>query len=153
MKALRWLTWMPALLLVLGCGGSMDNEPVNDTETEAAGSGHDDHSVGPHGGHMLHLEPDGVHAEWTHDDETHEIVVYLDDLDDAAVKEVKFSVKIGDTEPQDFPLVAGEQGWTITSEELMTHINMSEGVEVSLAVQEGDSRLTTKIESHEHHHH
>jgi hypothetical protein len=53
--------------------------------TTPAGAGHDGHShshdhahVGPHGGHLLELQPEGYHAEWIHDDEGRVTVFLLD---------------------------------------------------------------------------
>ena len=150
-----------SLLMFVGVGCS----PKPAADTSAAGSGttgsdehaHDHGEHGPHGGHMVHLEPDGIHAEWAHDDDTKTVTVYLDDLK-APASEVKFVVKAGDTEPQDYPLTKSEGGtgggtWTITSDALMTHLAMGEAAQVQLIIAEGDKQMTTKIEHSDEHHH
>lgn len=138
---------------LVGCG---PQAPAEKTETAAASdAGAHEHSheeLGPHGGHMLHMEPSGVHAEWTHDDDTHTITVYLEDFDVPTIKEAKFVAKIGDA-TEEFPLVAGDDGWTISSEVLMTHIDMGEAAAVSFVVVDESGEQEAKIEAHEHHHH
>lgn len=138
----------------LGCQPSTPT-PTSDSQAAApadAHAGHDHGEMGQHGGHLLHLEPSGAHAEWTHDDEAQSIQVHLDDFDANKISEVKFVVKIGD-DSQDFPLTKSEAGWTITSEELMTHINMGEAALVRLVVVDDSGEQSTKIEAHDHHHH
>lgn len=157
-----WCGLLSAIMLSsVGCSPKETTQPMaggSSGTTAADAHAHDHGEHGPHGGHLLHLEPDGVHAEWNHDDDTKTITVYLDDLT-APATEVKFVVKAGDTEPQNFPLTKGEEGtgggtWTITSDALLTHLNMGEAAQVQLIVTEGDKQMTSKIEhSDEHHHH
>ena len=144
-----------AMIVSVGCSP----KPAGDPNAGTSGtSGSDEHAHdhgehGPHGGHMVHLEPDGVHAEWSHDDDTKTVTVYLDDLK-TAVSEVKFVVKAGDTEAQDFPLTKNEGGtWSITNEVLMTHLAMGEAAKVQLVVAEGDKQMTSEIEHSDEHHH
>src|SRR5690606_22385617 len=103
-------------------------------------------------GHMVHLEPTGSHAEWTHDDDEHLISVYLDDFDATKIVTVKFTAKIGD-ETEEFALTGSDGVWSITSQELLTHINMKDADEVNLVVVDDSGVHTAKIEAHEHHHH
>lgn len=153
----------PALLLLasvfagtIGCQPAADDtaSTTTQTETSAASGGHvhAHDETGPHGGHLLHLEPSGVHAEWAHDDDTHTITVYLDDFDAEKIENVKFVATIGDT-VEEFPLTAGDDGWSIESEALMTHINMGEAADVQFVVTDDSGNQSTKIEAHEHHHH
>ena len=140
----------------LGCQPSA-TPPQADTKTAGttdahAGHDHGEEALGPHGGHLLHLEPTGSHAEWTHDDDKHMIIVHLDEFDKAQIVSVKFTAKIGDT-TEEFPLTDLEEGWTITSPELLTHINMKDAAEVNLVVVDDKGVHTAKIEAHEHHHH
>ena len=137
---------------LVGCG---PQAPAEKTETAANAPGGHVHShdeVGAHGGHMLHMDPAGVHAEWTHDDDTHSITVFLEDFDATKIQEAKFVAKIGEA-VEEFPLVAGDDGWSVTSEALMTHINMGEAAEVNLVVVDESGEQKAKIEAHEHHHH
>ena len=143
-----------ALVCMLFAGCNPSEKPVAKTDTESGGSSnshdHGDHAVGPHGGHLLHLDPAGTHAEWTHDDDNN-VTVHLDDF--AEVSAAKFVVKVGD-QTEEFALESGDDGWSLTSEPLMNHINMGEAAEVQLVVSTGGVDHTTKIEGdHEGHHH
>lgn len=135
----------------MGCKQSTPTAPTGSTPAGTADA-HDHEEHGPHGGHMVHLEPTGSHAEWTHDDDAHLIAVYLDDFDAAKVVSVKFTAKIGD-DTQEFPLVSSDGVWSITSQELLTHINMKDAAEVNLIVVDESGVHTAKVEAHEHHHH
>lgn len=137
---------------LIGCGPQAPVEKKETAAGEAGGHVHSHDELGAHGGHMLHMEPTGVHAEWTHDDDTHTITVYLEDFDSSKIKEAKFVAKIGEA-TEEFPLVAGDDGWSITSEVLMTHIDMGEAAEVSFVVVDDSGEQKAKIEAHEHHHH
>ena len=144
----------------LGCQPSAtSNNPATKAGTDAAaatdphaGHDHDHEDVGPHGGHLLHLEPTGSHAEWTHDDDQHVVTVYLGEFDGAKIASAKFTAKIGDA-TEEFPLTNSDSGWTITSPELLTHINMKDAAEVNLIVVDDTGVHTAKIEAHEDHHH
>lgn len=142
----------------LGCqpsATSSNSATKADTGTAAATDSHADHDhedVGPHGGHLLHLEPTGSHAEWTHDDDQHLITVYLDEFDAAKIASAKFTAKIGDA-TEEFVLTNGDDGWTVTSPELLTHINMKDAADVNLIVVDDTGVHTAKVEAHEHHHH
>lgn len=113
-----------------------------------AGHNHDHDETGPRGGHILHFEPTGVHAEWTHDDETGLITVYMDDFSTDKIEMAKFMVEIPESDPEEFSLEAGEDGWTVTSEALMTHMNMGETVEVKLVIVDDSGEQSAKIENH-----
>lgn len=153
LRSSRWML-CGLLLLASGCGPATPAPDTADAGTAPADAhaGHDHGEHGAHGGHLLHLEPTGAHAEWTHDDDQHLITVFLDDFDKSKVSAVKFTVKIGDN-VEEFPLAAADQGWTITSQELLTHINMKEAAEVNLIVEDDAGKHSSKIEAHEHHHH
>ena len=150
------LSLLVAVVLTVGCTPATPTATTTSKDKAAAGDSHAGHDhghddTGPHGGHLLHLEPTGTHAEWTHDDDKHLITVHLDDFDAAKIVSVKFVAKIGDNS-QEYPLTATDSGWTITSQELMTHINMKEAAEVNLVVVDETGVHSTKIEAHEHHH-
>jgi len=76
----------------------------------------------------------------------------LDEFDAAKVVSAKFVAKIGDN-TEEFPLSATDSGWTITSPELMTHINMKDAAQVQLVVVDDTGVHSCAIEAHEHHHH
>lgn len=145
----------------VGCTPKPVGQPSAGTSGTSSVDDHDhahDHGEeGAHGGHMLHLDPDGVHAEWSHDDDSKTVTVYLDDLAKPA-SEVKFVVKAGDTEAQEFPLTktegsAGGGTWTLKSDALMTHMAMGDAAQVQLVVIDGDKQMSTKIEHTDHGHH
>ncbi len=152
---LQSLVVSAALSGLIGCQPTETADSGTKTTAPAAGGSghvHDHGDVGPHGGHLLHLDPAGVHAEWTHDDDTKTITVHLDDLDAAKISEAKFVVEIPDAAAEEFPLASGDEGWTITSESLMTHLNMGEAAKVKLVVIEDGVELSTAIEHHDHDH-
>ncbi len=152
---LRLLT-ISLLVLAVGCGPAATDDSTSQKPAEDqtdAHAGHDHGEMGPHGGHLLHLEPTGLHAEWTHDDEAHLISVFVDDLAAEDINEIKFIAKLDGGETEEFAMEATDEGWAITSEALMTHLNMGEAVNVDLVVVCKDGEQSTKIEAHDHHHH
>lgn len=158
----RYLAILALVALTLPAQLGCDSQPAPQASapsetTDASSDSHAGHShghdeVGPHGGHLLHLEPSQVHAEWTHDDDSHLITVFLDDFDADKIENAKFVVQVGD-QTEEFPLASSEQGWTVTSEALMNHINMGEAADVQLVVTDDEGDHTSKIEAHDHHHH
>lgn len=142
------------LIAISGCANSGSDVQTAEQGAveEDSGHSHDHGDVGPHGGHLLHLEPSGAHAEWTHDDDTHTVSVFLDDFQADKIQEAKFVATIGE-DVEEFALESSDDGWTISSEALMTHINMGEAVEVCLVVVDDTGEQTCTIEAHDHHHH
>ena len=71
------------LLLALGCQQhSSPPAPVNGNgQQHEDHHGHDHSALGPHGGHVLVLGDEQYHAEWTHQDASGEIVIYLLDAE------------------------------------------------------------------------
>ena len=152
---MKRLLALACLGIALGCqpATTKTNAPATTPAAAPDEHAHAHEETGPHGGHMLHLEPTGAHAEWTHDDEKHLITVYLDDMDREKITAVKFVVDIPNAEPEEFALTAGDNGWTLTSETLVTHMNMGEAATVKLVIIDDSGEQSTKIEHHEHHHH
>ena len=152
---MKRLVLIPLVCLLFGCSPSAPTTTDTTASNAASESGHShEHGdLGPHGGHLLDLQPAGKHAEWTHDDEKHLIAVYLDDFDAEKVQEVKFVVDLEGVPQEEFPLTAGEQGWSITSEALMTHLNMGDVVKVQLLVIDDSGTQASVLEKHEDHHH
>ena len=70
------------LALAPGCQPDPGPPPVpgNTTQLEEQHD-HDHGALGPHGGHVLVLGDEQYHAEWTHEDQSGEIVIYLLDQD------------------------------------------------------------------------
>jgi hypothetical protein len=140
----------------LGCQPAPTAPPTVAVEEHAPDEhshAHDHGEEGPHGGHLVDLEPRGVHAEWTHDDDSHQITVYLDDFDAEKISSAKFTVQIADAPIEEFPLARGDSGWSVTSEALMTHLNMGEAATVKLVVVDDTGEQSAKMEPHEHHAH
>ncbi len=153
-QAMAWgLLGIVAVLFGTGCQPAEKSalEPQSPEPTEGAHV-HDHGETGQHGGHLLHLEPTGAHAEWAHDDDTNTVTVFADEQDLGEIEEVKFVVKIGET-TEEFPLQRQGDGWTLSSEALMAHLNMAEAAETSLVIRTADGVLSAKVEAHEHHHH
>lgn len=120
---MRGFMTVVAVLLVgvwlAGCDRSAPPSPK--TPTGGTGKGdehghehgheHHDHAAhGPHGGHIIELGHEEYHAEWTHDDESGKVTVYI--LDGDMKNEVKIespdisiNTKIGDAE-KDYTLAA-----------------------------------------------
>jgi hypothetical protein len=143
-----------ALACVVFSAGCETKPTAPAGEEPSASDGHAGHhhaDEGPRGGHLLHLEPGGVHAEWKHDDAAKSVTVYLDDLEGAKVKSVNFVVKVGDAAPQEFALTAADKVWSLTSETLLEHLNAGE-TEISLVIKTEDGPMTTPIEHEAHQH-
>ncbi len=141
-----------SLMGLVGCQPA----PAPPVASQPAADEHAHHhhdEPGPHGGHLVDLQPSGAHAEWAHDDDVHLITVYLDDFDAQKVSEVKFTVEIPDADAEVFALARGDDGWTVTSEALLTHLNMGEAATVKLVVVDDSGEHSSKMEAHEHHHH
>ena len=93
-------------MMVSGCPDSAPTPPTPSGVTPPAVVGHDDHGhahaeSGPHGGHVIEIGDEQLHAEWTHDDG--EVVVFLLDStakSDATISDesVLITTKIGETE-------------------------------------------------------
>ncbi|MEZ6138457.1 MAG: hypothetical protein R3C53_26540 [Pirellulaceae bacterium] len=156
MKRLFVAITLSAVLALPGCQPVSETAPAPAAETTPGADAHvhdHSHDTGPHGGHLVDLQPGNIHAEWTHDDDTHEIKVFLDDFDADKIQSAKFLVEIPEADTEEFPLTATDSGWTVTSEALMTNLNMGESVTVKLVVVDDSGEYSAKMEPHEHHHH
>ncbi len=135
------------------------------------GHGHDhdhDHgATGPHGGHLLDLMCEGklVHAEWTHDDKSGWVAVYLLDsqnnqplenppasieIDLRAGKEPKTVTLPAVTAVQDVPAQAA---YALQDVGLATALQIVvEGSEPILRAKIGEQTFEAKFEEHSHAH-
>lgn len=94
----RLQLWVPVALaaltplFLLGCGGSGD-KPTTEVKDKGHDHAHDhDHAHhGPHEGHLIELGEEEFHAEWTHDDATGKVTIYV--LDGAIKKEVPIAAE------------------------------------------------------------
>jgi hypothetical protein len=129
--------------------------------TEQAGHDHHDHPAhGPNGGHLVHLEPSGSHAEWTHDDELGKIQIHLEDVQSSGKKidSVKVVLKVQDQPEKTFDFTAVKDGlYELVSPELLTAIEVgggdSEKVSAKLSVAIDGQEQSSLLEHHDHHHH
>ena len=140
------------LATLLGCQTDNPVETVEtttepETTSQRGGVAHS-HDHGPHGGEILHLSPSGVHVEWTHDDASQMVKVYLDDFDVDKLVAAKFISGTGETQ-EEFALEAGDDGWTIKSDKLIERLH---GGNITLIVTDDAGDHSTVIGSHDHEH-
>jgi hypothetical protein len=160
-----------SLLMIAGCnthhGSSEASPPTETTTTSTDGHGdhgHGDHDhghedTGPHGGHIVEIGEEQLHAEWTHDDG--EVVVYL--LDSSAKSDVTISAatisittKIGENETTyELPAVAPENGqssrFALSDPSMVEALKaVGPGVEATIVVHVDGKPLTGEFEHHEH---
>ena len=155
-------------LAMIGCGpqpaGNKTDEHGHDHDHD---HGHDHAAHGPHEGHVLELGEEEYHAEWTHDDDSGKVTVYLFDHEikqpaPTTAETVVIKVKVGETE-KEYLLEAidrttGEMP-TATQFELVDKTLgtalITEGTDATLAVEIGGKPYTAKIEHEDHddHHH
>src|SRR5688572_7448179 len=89
MRTLGLLLIPLALIWIVGCSKRISGDPP--ALPPGTEHGHDDHDhhehahLGPNGGHLLELGNEQFHAEWTHDDDSGKLTVYILD---AAGKEL-----------------------------------------------------------------
>lgn len=126
--------------------------------------GHDHSAHGPNGGHVEAFEKTGAHFEWAHDDATHKLSIFLEELVSAGAKieSVKIDVVSG-ADTKSFKLAADGTAkiagsvFTIVSEELMNLLDASgtdaKGVQsklVALIDGKEQSCLLKHDEGHKH---
>lgn len=107
-----------------------------------------DHEIGPHGGHVVRLQPGDQKAEWLQIKEEDTVQIYLPETKD--IQLVSMKIALGDGPKQEFDLPRqeslGDGAYQIISPELMTAIGMKDAVTVSLRVKSADDELTAPIE-------
>ena len=176
MRASTLLLLISALCLAIGCGkDGASGKPAADATGQTAGpdshAGHDHHdhdhaALGPHGGHVMEIGEEQYHAEWTHDNTSGKITIYLLDgeiKDDAwsTAESIVISTTIRD-KTEDYQLVAANQDdqnppqaskFEITSPNLLTALNqVGEAVKAELKVSIGGDSFTKAFEAHNHDH-
>jgi len=149
-----------------GCqpSGSPSTTGATGTAQPAADAhdhGHAHEETGPHGGHVVVVGAEQLHAEWTHDDASGEVVVYLLDgsaKSDQAIPAATISIttKIGETEKSyELTAVSPEAGqasrFVLTDPSLVEALKaVGPGIEATIAVPLNDEQLIGKFERHEH---
>jgi hypothetical protein len=160
-----------SLLMIAGCKPlESSSSPIPTAETQPVttgddhghdhGHGHDD--KGPHGGHVVEIGQEQLHAEWTHDDTSGAVVVYL--LDSSAKSDATISAetilittKIGESKKQTYVLSAVSQEDGQSSRFALSDLAMVEalkavgpGVEATIVVNVDGEELVGKFEPHAH---
>jgi len=127
-----------------------------------AHAGHDHSAPGPNNGHIEAFDANGPHFEWTHDEATHKLTIFLEEAVSAGAKveSVKVDVTSG-TETKSFALAKEDNAkiagsvFSIASEELMTLMEASgtdaKGVQSKLIAMI-DGKEQTAVLKHEDEH-
>lgn len=127
--------------------------------------GHDHAHLGPNGGHILELGDEQFHAEWTHDDESGKLTVFILDstgkeLVPIEAEHITIEKSIG-TRSDKYELAAVDrQGDTpksakfeIVDKTLVTALKaVGDGVEASLSVEINGKPFKVAFTKHEDHH-
>ena len=144
-----------------GNSGKAGSQAGHDADAHA---GHEHGAPGPNGGHLEHLETSGAHFEWAHDDATHKLSVFFDELVSAGAKieSVKINVVSG-VETKSFALEKEEAAkiagsvFSIANEELMTLLDASgtdaQGVQSKLMVMIDGKEQTCLLKHDDGHKH
>jgi hypothetical protein len=115
------------------------------------GDGHDDHdhpAHGPNGGHMVDLSGGG-HAEWVHNDQKEEILVYVEEPD--SVEKIEMTAVVEDqTNRYAFERVEGEDYFRIVSPDLLFAIKMGDAVKTELLITTQDGEQAGAVKHHAH---
>jgi hypothetical protein len=130
-------------LTIAGCDAKKteQDKAIASLNTTGETDDHDhDHTapeeVGPNGGHLVHLHPGHMNVEWTHDDETEEVAVFVDELIKAGntIDEVYLNIDLGNevakktltavdgSGPAKFAVVDPQVMATISVEEVKTQL-------------------------------
>lgn len=143
--------------------GKAGSQAVHDHAADAH-AGHDHGAHGPNGGHLEHFDTTGDHFEWAHDDATHKLSIFFDELVSAGAKieSVKIDVVSG-AETKSFALEKDETAkiagsvFSIASEELMTLLDASgtdaKGVQSKLLVMIDGKEQTCLLKHDDGHKH
>lgn len=168
------LAILPGILLaplwLAGCGPAND-KAVKPGDGKTEEHAHEHPAEGPHGGHLVELAEPGkenkeeYHAEWTHDDATGKVTVYI--LDGEAKKPVPIAadtvvikVKAGEeTDSHELAAVDRTTGdnptafkFEIESKELLGKLETLKAVSATVHVDVNGKPYEGKIEEHEHDH-
>jgi hypothetical protein len=127
---------------------------------DAHNHSHDHGDEGEHGGHLVHLEPGGAHAEWSHDDEKGTVTVFMEEAvsGGAKVESVRVDLEVTGNPKKAYAFEKGADEhkiensvFTIKSPELVTALGVGEGVKATLVVVMDGKEHSCKLE-HDHGH-
>lgn len=159
-KPLSMALALVAIVVLIGCQPPETKQakrPPTDNDSHAHSHDHDDH--GPHGGHLIHLEPSGSHAEWTHDDDSGKLAIHVEEIVEFGKKidSVKVELEIKGEPKKSYDFAAAGKGvYELVSPELLTAIEVGSGakekVSVKLVLSIDGKEDTASLEHHEHSH-
>jgi hypothetical protein len=146
----------------LGCETG-DDDPDSDDHGNSEDdpsdphAGHD-HSSGPHDGHIMELG-ESYHIEWTHNDDTGTVTVYV--LDSSMKKvvnadSVKIRTKVKESKTYDLELVQQDEEsfFELKDGSLLAILDtVGEGVSASVEVVVDGKTLSQEFEEHAEHSH
>ena len=164
----KWILVLISFILAAGCQQSPSSPPPSSGESQHPEDEHDhDHgALGPHGGHVLVLGDEQYHAEWTHDDKSGEIAIYLLDADikedvATAAELITIATTIRE-ETQTYELAADNQDqadpprasrFKTTNPNLLTALKQAgSGVDAQVRVVIDGSLFRGTFEKHDHDH-
>jgi hypothetical protein len=174
---MRLLPWQRLVVLLavagfVGCAPSEADKKAKTKPAEQANHDHDhdhDHAHvhnGPHGGKIAVVGDEKYHLEWTHDDDSGKVALYVLDKDgkkEVAIAAPKLTVvtKMGDKE-ETFELEAVDRTddktakFELVSKDLLGVMEqLSEKITATIPELEiaGEKFTNVKIEEHDHHDH
>lgn len=157
---------LSASLFLFGCDAQQSAEPTDTTDqaSDAHEHGHSHDEAGPHGGHLVELGDEEYHLEWTHDDESGLVTVFVLDatakeLVPIAAESITITVKVEETaeyklaavDPSGEPPKASQ--FAVEDKLLITGLQMAgqgSETEASLTIEGKD--YTGVFEHHAHGH-
>ena len=122
-----------ALSTIAGLSGcELKKTPAKATTNADPHAGHDHSAPGPNGGHVEAFDKSDLHFEWSDDDDSHKLSIYLDQIVSKGgnVESVNIDVVSGDTK-KTFTLEKDEKAkiagsiYFIVSEELLGMVDAS----------------------------
>ncbi len=171
----RTIAVLFATQLIVGCNTATPPTPAS-APTEQAGHddghghahGHDHPETGPNGGHLVELGDEEYHIEWTHDDESGLVTLYVvdgevKDLVPIPAESITINTKVEDSISYDLPAVEASGDpptsakFELKSHELLVSLQLAgQGTDVSVDVTIDGKQHTGVFEHHDHghgHHH
>ena len=165
MRIQTTLVLLALVSLIAGCS-SATAPPAH----QHAGHSHGPHpETGPHNGHLIELGEEAYHLEWTHDDESGEVTVYILDgeakevvplasetisilsaVEDETEGKQTTEFKLAAVEPSGEPPMASQ--FSLKDPALLMSINMAgEGSEVTVPLMIEGKEYTATFEKHDDH--
>jgi hypothetical protein len=152
------------LLLLTGCGPADQMPPAPAVEPSANGHSHSHAELGPNGGHLVELGDEDYHVEWTHDDDSGTVTVFVLDSEgkeSVAIPAETVSIQAKIQQTTEYQLAAvNRSGDPPTASqfelkdpaliEILKLAGPEQGVEASIRITVNDKLYTGAFERHEH---